>query len=68
MNVDTNADDIMQEAKFHGIASEMKLFHDLEITGPLIDNCLREIGRAFWSKIGGSKSTGLMPPIKVFIP
>ncbi len=40
----------------------------LEITGPLIDSYLREIGRAFWAKLGRSKCSGLMPPIKVFIP
>ena len=40
----------------------------LEITGPLIDSYLKEIGRAFWVKLGRSKCTGLMPPIKVFIP
>ena len=36
----------------------------LEITGPLIDSYLKEIGRAFWAKLGRSKYTGLMPPIK----
>ena len=40
----------------------------LEITGPLIDGYLREIGRAFWAKLGRSKCTGLMPPIKLIIP
>ena len=40
----------------------------LEITGPLIDSYLKEIGRAFSVKLGRSKCTGLMPPIKVFIP
>ena len=36
----------------------------LEITGPLIDSYLKEIGRAFLAKLGRSKCTGLMPPIK----
>lgn len=40
----------------------------LELTGPLIDGYLREIGRAFWAKLGRSRCTGLMPPIKMYIP
>ena len=36
----------------------------LEITGPLIDSYLKEIKQAFWAKLGRSKCTGLMPPIK----
>ena len=40
----------------------------LEIVGPLIDGYLGEIGKAFWAKLGRSKCTGLMPPIKLYIP
>ena len=40
----------------------------LEISGPLIDSYLKEIGRAFWAKLGPSKCTGLMVAIKIFIP
>ena len=36
----------------------------LEITGTLIDSYLKEIGRAFLAKLGRSKCSGLMPPIK----
>jgi hypothetical protein len=40
----------------------------LEIAGPLVDSYLKEIGRAFWAKMGRSKCTGLMPPVRMFIP
>ena len=40
----------------------------LELTGPLVDGYLREIGRAFAAKLGRSRNTGLMPPVKLFVP
>jgi hypothetical protein len=40
----------------------------LEMVGPLIDGYLTEIGKGMFTKLGRSRNTGLMPPIKLFVP
>lgn len=40
----------------------------LELTGPLIDSYLREIGKSLKNKLSRSKATGLVNPITQFIP
>ena len=47
---------------------EERASYKLEIVGPLIDSYLTEIGRAMFAKLGRSRNTGLMPPVKLFIP
>ena len=47
---------------------EERASNKFELTGPLIDSYLQEIGRGFYSKLGRSRNTGLMPPIRLFIP
>jgi hypothetical protein len=39
-----------------------------ELTGPLIDSFLRELGKSIYRKLGRSRNTWLMPPIKLFVP
>ena len=40
----------------------------LGLVGPLFDGYFREIGKAFVAKLGRSRKSGLMPPIRLFIP
>ena len=40
----------------------------LELAGPLVDGYLRELGKAITAKLGRSRNTGLMPPVKLFVP
>ncbi len=40
----------------------------LELTGPLIDGFLCEVEKAIHAKLGRSRSTGLMPPVRLFVP
>ena len=40
----------------------------LALAGPMIDSYLKEISRLFLQKLGRSKSTGLAPPVTIFIP
>ena len=47
---------------------EERASYKLELTGPLIDSYLQEIGKGLFSKLGRSRNTGLMPPIKLFVP
>ncbi len=47
---------------------EERASNKFELMGPLIDSFLKEIGRSFYSKLGRSRNTGLMPPIRLFIP
>ena len=47
---------------------EERASNKFELTGPLIDSYLRELGKAMYSKLGGSRNTGLMPPVKLFVP
>lgn len=47
---------------------EERASNKLELTGPLIDGYLQEIGKGMFSKLGRSRNTGLMPPIKLFVP
>ena len=47
---------------------EERASNKFDLTGPLIDSYLQEIGRGFYSKLGRSRNTGLMPPIRLFIP
>ena len=47
---------------------EERASNKFELTGPLIDSYLRELGKAMYSKLGRSRNTGLMPPVKLFVP
>ena len=47
---------------------EERAGNKLELTGPLIDSYLRELGKSIMSKLGRSRNTGLMPPVKLFVP
>ena len=40
----------------------------LELTGPVIDGFLSELGKAIQAKLGRSRNTGLMPPVRLFVP
>ena len=46
---------------------EEQASNKFELTGPLIDSYLRELGKAIFSKLGRSRNTGLMPPVKLFL-
>ena len=50
-----------------GILKE-RASNKLELTGPLIDSYLRELGKCIFSKLGRSRNTALMPPVKMFVP
>ena len=47
---------------------EERASNKFELTGPLIDGYLQEIGKSIFSKLGRSRNTGLMPPIRLFVP
>lgn len=47
---------------------EEQASYKLELVGPLIDSFFREIGRGMFSKLGRSRNTGLMPPLRLFVP
>ena len=47
---------------------EERASYKLEMVGPLIDGYLTEIGKGMFAKLGRSRNTGLMPPIKLFVP
>ena len=47
---------------------EERASYKLELVGPLIDSFFREIGRGMFSKLGRSRNTGLMPPLRLFVP
>ena len=47
---------------------EERASNKFELTGPLIDSFLRELGKCIYSKLGRSRNTGLMPPVKLFVP
>ena len=47
---------------------EERASNKLELTGPLIDSYFRELGKAMYAKLGRSRNTGLMPPVKLFVP
>ena len=47
---------------------EERAANKFELTGPLIDGYLRELGKGMFSKLGRSRNTGLMPPVKLFVP
>ena len=40
----------------------------LELVGPMIDSYLGEIGKGMAGKLGRSRCTGLMPPLRLFVP
>ena len=40
----------------------------LEPTGPLIDSYLREIAKSIYQKLSRSNATGLMAPVRLFLP
>ena len=40
----------------------------LELTGPLIDSYLRKIAKSIYQKLSRSNATGLMAPVRLFIP
>ena len=40
----------------------------LELSGPLVDSFLKEIGKGILSKLGRSRFTGLMTPVRLHIP
>lgn len=40
----------------------------LELVGPMIDSYFGEIGRGIAAKLGRSRCTGLMPPLRLFVP
>lgn len=41
---------------------------NLELVGPMIDSYFGEIGRGIAAKLGRSRCTGLMPPLRLFVP
>jgi hypothetical protein len=47
---------------------EERASNKLELTGPLIDGFLCEVGKAIHAKLGRSRNTGLMPPARLFVP
>jgi hypothetical protein len=47
---------------------EERASNKLELTGPLIDGFLCEVEKAIHAKLGRSRSTGLMPPVRLFVP
>ena len=47
---------------------EERASNELELTGPLIDGFLCEVEKAIHAKLGRSRSTGLMPPVRLFMP
>ncbi|CAB4022617.1 Hypothetical predicted protein [Paramuricea clavata] len=47
---------------------EERASNKLELTGPLIDSYFRELWKAMYAKLGRSRNTGLMPPVKLFVP
>ena len=47
---------------------EERASNRLELTGPLMDTYLCEIGKGIHAKLGRSRNTGLMPPMKLFVP
>ena len=47
---------------------EERASYKLEMVGPLIDGYLTEIGKGMFAKLGRSRNTGLMLPIKLFVP
>lgn len=47
---------------------EERASYKLELVGPLIDSFLEEIGKGMFSKLGRSRNTGLMPPLRIFVP
>lgn len=42
--------------------------YKLELFGPLVDSFLKEIGKGMFAKLGRSRNTGLMPPLRIFVP
>ena len=54
----TNMDSLLEEV----------VGNKLELSGPLVDSFLKEIGKAVESKLSRSKITGLANPVVVFIP
>ena len=46
---------------------EERCLLNVELTGPLVDGYLREIGRAFAAKLGRSRNTVKLP-VKLFVP
>ena len=47
---------------------EERAGNKFELTGPLIDGYLRELGKSISNKLGRSRNTGLMPPVRLFVP
>ena len=47
---------------------EERASNKFELTGPLIDSFVRELGKSIYSKLGRSRNTGLMPSVKLFVP
>ena len=47
---------------------EERTSNKFELSGLLIDGYLRELGKAMFAKLGRSRKTGLMPPVKLFVP
>ena len=47
---------------------EERASNKFELTGLLIDGYLRELAKAMFAKLGRSRNTGLMPPVKLFVP
>ena len=47
---------------------EERASNKCELTGAFIDSFLKEIGRSLYFKLGRSRNTGLMPPVKLFVP
>ena len=46
---------------------EERASNKLELTGPLIDGFLCEVEKAIHAKLGRSRSTGLMSPVRLFV-
>jgi hypothetical protein len=47
---------------------EEQASNKFELTSLLIDSFLRELGNSIYSKLSRSRNTGLMPPVKLFVP
>ena len=47
---------------------EERCLNKLELAGPLVDGYLKQIGEGIMSKLGRSRNTGLMPPVRLYVP
>lgn len=50
------------------IIMEERMANKLELVGPMMDSYLNRTGTLILTKLARSKTTGLMPPVNIFIP